>query len=79
MVAEVEDVAQGMDIDTEPGPSAADKGKAPVSNGTDDSGKNQGIPWVRSKPFLVSQTALMIGPSGLMQECVGTTSVHVHL
>ena len=53
----MEDVAEGMDIDAEPGPSAADKGKAPVSNGTDASRKDSGIPWVRWKPFLFPQLA----------------------
>ncbi|KAK9916304.1 hypothetical protein WJX75_001056 [Coccomyxa subellipsoidea] len=54
MGAEVEDVAEGMDIDAEPGPSAADKGKAPVSNGTDASRKDSGIPWVEKfRPLYV--------------------------
>lgn len=51
-----EAVAVGMDIDT-PGPDAADKGKAPVTNGVDGSSKSFGIPWVRSSQYIDPATA----------------------
>ncbi len=47
MGGEIEDAAEGMDIDMVPGPSAAEKGKAPATTGTDTSKKDSGIPWVR--------------------------------
>lgn len=50
MRLEGEDAADGMDIDTEPGPSAVDKGKAAISNGTP---KGYGIPWVRICGYLL--------------------------
>lgn len=77
MGAEVEDVAEEMDIDAEPGPSAADKGKAPVNNGTDASRKDNSIPWVRWKPFLFPQMPESFGPSA-WSTAQGTPDVWPH-